>query len=568
MRMNLAVLVIAAAASVQWPLDLPQRYLTANFMEYREGRFHAGLDFKTNSQTGYPCLAVEDGSVVRLRAGAWGYGKAIYLQGDSGRTYVYGHVERLADRLRERERAAQERAGRYAVDLELAPGDLRVTRGEVLALSGQTGTGGPHLHFEVRDEAGRPVDPLGAGFAVPDRIAPRIRQLRAVPATPAAVVRGQATAWVAKPVGGVVPELAVRGPVAFSADVVEISDAMNHQLAPWRLALAVDGEVVFESRNDRIDWESVGHIRYEFLDCDGVRERWLHRRAEDAVPGRRGDAWYRHLTPGRHRLELTAADHAGNTSRVTWTLVVLGADDPWPAPAAGWVAAPVGVRFTGDDVLIPPLGAPRRPPAGDKLAAPFPLWWRPVAAAAVPAPGAPSGLVLVGAAAEYAAADWSAPGAVAVPLPAGARSFADDPRAAVYRRAGGAWAYVGPVQGFELRRPGLHAVARDTLGPVIVVREPVVVAAPGPRRVAAAVTPPRWAPLVVPVGDHGSGLDWDRLATWLDGGPLVAEPDAPRARLLIELPDDLAAGDHTLGIEAWDLAGNLTTRNLTVRVAR
>jgi hypothetical protein len=96
----------------------------------------------------------------------------------------------------------------------------------------------------------------------------------------------------------------------------------------------------------------------------------------------------------------------------------------------------------------------------------------------------------------------------------------------------------------------------------------MLTATAGPARVAAEVSPPRWAQLAIPVGDHGSGLDWDRLLAWLDGERLIVEPDAPRQRILVELPDDIAAGDHALGVEAWDLAGNLTTRNLTVRVPR
>lgn len=565
MHAHLTCLVVAASLAVQWPLDLPHRYLSSNFMEYREGRFHAGIDLKTNSQTGYPCRAVEDGSIVRLRAGAWGYGQAVYLQGASGRTYVYGHLERLADPLRARVREAQERQGRYAVDLELAPGVVAVKQGEVLALTGQTGTGGPHLHFEVRDEAGRPVDPLAAGFRVPDRIAPRVLTIRAVPAAADAQVLGKAVAQVAVPAAGRVPTLAVRGPVAFSASVVEVADVMNHKLAPWRLALTVDDETVFEARNDLIDWPSIGDIRYEFLDCAGVRERWLFRRAADQVPGRHGDDWFRQLAPGRHRLVLTAEDRAGNRSTVAWTLVVLAEGEAWPAAAAGWRAAPVGAGFAGQGLAIPPLGEPREAPPGERLSAPFPLWWR---EATAPAAAAPTGLVVAGPAAEYAAADWTADGVVPVPLPAGAAALAGDPRAAFYRRAGNAWSYVGPVRDFGLRRPGLYAVLRDTLGPVVVARSSIIAATRGPARVVAAVSAARWARLVIPVGDHGAGLDWDRLATSLDGRRLIAEPDAPRQRLLVELPDDLAAGDHTLGIEAWDLAGNLTTRTLTVRVPR
>ena len=60
--------VLAQAPSEPgWPLDLPTRYLTSNFMEFRGGRFHAGIDLKTNSETGYTVRAVEDGYISRVR---------------------------------------------------------------------------------------------------------------------------------------------------------------------------------------------------------------------------------------------------------------------------------------------------------------------------------------------------------------------------------------------------------------------------------------------------------------------------------------------------------------------
>ena len=83
------------AVEVRWPLDLPTRYLTSNFMEYRSGRFHAGLDLKTQSRTGFAARAVEDGSIVRVRATPFAYGRAVYLLGNSGRTYVYAHLSRF-----------------------------------------------------------------------------------------------------------------------------------------------------------------------------------------------------------------------------------------------------------------------------------------------------------------------------------------------------------------------------------------------------------------------------------------------------------------------------------------
>jgi murein DD-endopeptidase MepM/ murein hydrolase activator NlpD len=153
-----------------WPLDLPTRYLTSNFMEYRSGRFHAGLDLKTQSKTGFAARAVEDGSIVRVRATPFAYGRAVYLLGESGRTYVYAHLSRFNDPIRDLVRAAREKSGRYRTRLHFEPGEMTVRRGEVLGLTGESGTGGPHLHFEVRDPENGPVNPLHHGFAVPDNM--------------------------------------------------------------------------------------------------------------------------------------------------------------------------------------------------------------------------------------------------------------------------------------------------------------------------------------------------------------------------------------------------------------
>ncbi len=131
-----------------WPLTLTDRFLTSNFMEHRDGRLHAGLDLKTNSRCGFAALAAEDGWVVRVRTGkGGGYGRAVYLRGRSGRTYVYAHLSRFADPLRALVRQAQNEQQRFQVDLSLAPNRLPVYRGETIGLTGQSGTLGPHLHF-------------------------------------------------------------------------------------------------------------------------------------------------------------------------------------------------------------------------------------------------------------------------------------------------------------------------------------------------------------------------------------------------------------------------------------
>ncbi|MBK7188190.1 MAG: hypothetical protein IPH86_05750 [bacterium] len=369
-----AVTARAAPAPVpeapRWPLDLPARWLTSNFMEYRGGRFHAGIDLKTRETEGFPAYAVEDGWISRVRATPGGYGRAVYLRGASGRTYVYAHLGRFNDRLGALVGAEQERLGTWRAELELAAGQVPVSRGEVLGLTGQSGTVGPHLHFEVRDEAGLPIDPLAAGFAVRDTIPPVIHHVRALPATAQARLEGAADARLLPVAGrpwqdGLAPALHASGPIAFSARIVEATDPAGHRLEPWLIELRVDGELVCRRANEAFDFAANAQQRLEWLECGGLREQWLHRRPAVSVPGRQGDLWYlgadgAGLAPGRHTCELVAIDRAGNRASVGWDLVIAadaGAAGAGAGPGA-WEPSPVAVSMACNainDIVLSPL---------------------------------------------------------------------------------------------------------------------------------------------------------------------------------------------------------------------
>jgi murein DD-endopeptidase MepM/ murein hydrolase activator NlpD len=122
----------ADCAAMLWPVD---GTLSSPFGP-RDGRVHDGIDVAVAEDT--PVRAACDGVVAYAGNGLRGYGNVLIVQHAGQLATVYAHNRAL----------------------EVRKGD-RVTRGQIIARSGQTGhASAPHLHFEVRkDSIAR--DPLG-----------------------------------------------------------------------------------------------------------------------------------------------------------------------------------------------------------------------------------------------------------------------------------------------------------------------------------------------------------------------------------------------------------------------
>lgn len=575
-----------------WPLALDTRYLTSNFMEWRGGRFHAGIDLKTRSREGFVVRAVEDGYLSRVRCTPTAYGRVVYMRGESGKTYVYAHLQRFSDDLWARVSRAQEESGQYRTSLHFQPGDLRVKRGDVLGLSGQSGTGGPHLHFEVRDRGQRPLNPLDHGFAVDDRLPPVIHSLTAWPASGESRVFGKTGEWILKAgedgLQGDLGVLPVNGPVAFSARMVDASDIAGHKLEPWLIELRLDGEVVYRCRNEVFAFDENGLQRLEWTDRadwtdTGVsRERWLHRRPANTLVGREGQLWYSGeagtgLAAGLHHLELKVADHRGNTTAVRWQLLVTEA-----APAeekSPWIEQPLGLRFPehGPLALTPfySVGDPavmgitvlRLEPGPDPVMEPTELWVKEAQEDLVPAELASGqGLRSAGPRAIYMAADWPVESAVPVVLTDTVPEVANPARLGVYRLKGGQeWVLVnevraGPEPSFNLSDPGLHAVFEDVGAPIMEIFKKTMEVHPAEPRGIEGVSDRRWQSTPISVYDPGSGLDTGAIRATLNGQRIILEPDPPRDRVLVHWPDELEPGAHELVIEVADRAGNTSRR--------
>jgi hypothetical protein len=229
----------------RWPVPL-DRAVSSNFCEYRDGRFHAGIDVRTFGQEGIPCVAVADGWISRIRAGSRGYGKALHLMFDDSTQIVYGHLSEFAPALEDTLYAAQMRDTTFGVDFRVPSTRFRVSAGDTIAYSGMTGSTAPHLHLEVRDARDRPIDPFGTALAIPDGLKPSILRVVFVPLTAGSRVNGRCLPWGAAPKRSgdgryaIEDTLHVTGRVGVAVTVNDRVNAESGRLAPHALDVYAD----------------------------------------------------------------------------------------------------------------------------------------------------------------------------------------------------------------------------------------------------------------------------------------------------------------------------------------
>ena len=147
------------------PLDI-DLLLAGGFGELRSNHFHTGLDFKTQQKEGFNVYASAEGYISRIKISTSGYGKAIYIAHPNGFTTVYAHLQKGNPIIEKYIKTNQYKEQSFEVELFPKPSDLPVKKGEIIALSGNSGSsGGAHLHFEFRDSKTENIlNPLLFGF--------------------------------------------------------------------------------------------------------------------------------------------------------------------------------------------------------------------------------------------------------------------------------------------------------------------------------------------------------------------------------------------------------------------
>ncbi|MFT4612603.1 MAG: hypothetical protein ACJA1H_002448 [Glaciecola sp.] len=163
------------------PLDVTV-VLSGTFAELRSNHFHSGLDIKTQQRTGLKIYTAAQGYVSRIKVSHYGYGKALYITHPNGYVSVYAHLSKFSPSIQKYIKECQYDKETYEVEVFPAPEELIISADEIVAFSGNSGSsGGPHLHFEIRDNEERPINPMLFGLDVKDTKAPILSSVYAYP---------------------------------------------------------------------------------------------------------------------------------------------------------------------------------------------------------------------------------------------------------------------------------------------------------------------------------------------------------------------------------------------------
>jgi len=321
-----------------WPTDAG-RTITSTFAEYRQSHFHGGIDIGTGSSTGFKVYAARDGYVSRIRVSPTGYGKMLYVRHGDGYSTTYAHLRNFATNIEAHVTGEQKALGHYSVDIECAPEQFPVKKGEIIAYTGETGVGSPHLHFEIRDENLDFINPmLCPDFSRTDRIPPTIRGLAIRPIGAGSVVDGS---WktvflkVHRQSNGhyTIPHtFHLSGAAGLAIDVRDQANGTRFRQGIHSHELFIDDKPYYSVRLDRApsrnshlsglyyDWELVdaGRGRFQKLFIDSPTELLMYLPGEDSAGILRGSR----LSEGIHRYKILSKDHNGNAAELSGAFVL------------------------------------------------------------------------------------------------------------------------------------------------------------------------------------------------------------------------------------------------------
>ena len=317
------------------PIDFPLQ-IVGNFGELRNNHFHNGLDIRTGGMEGKNIYSVADGYVSRIKVSSVGYGNVIYITHPNGYVSVYAHLQRFKDSIASYVRKAQYLNETFEIELFPDKKTLPVKKGQIVALSGNTGSSqGPHLHFEIREEETEfTVNPLLFGFDLPDNVPPIIKSVFVYPLDENSYVNGANKYRKIPAVGSKgdfrlkIPEKPeVYGTFGFAIDAIDQMTGLANPNGVYSIEVKVDGQTVHSHKMNKVSFDENryinAHCDYEAKMKQGV---WIQKCF--IQPGNKLETYHRTTNngylnfdkPGEHQVLFIVKDIEGNTSMLNMSV--------------------------------------------------------------------------------------------------------------------------------------------------------------------------------------------------------------------------------------------------------
>ncbi|MCB1193512.1 MAG: M23 family metallopeptidase [Leptospiraceae bacterium] len=147
-----------------WPVQGNQ-VITGSFGEFRHNHFHMGMDFATESKVGIPIVAINNGKIIKIENSSYSYGNTVSILHNDGVVSRYCHLSGFSPVILRNiidQKVLDKLKRRVEFDYTMEDG-IRVKQGDVIAFSGDTGAGPPHLHMEL-SKNGVHLNPVDFGY--------------------------------------------------------------------------------------------------------------------------------------------------------------------------------------------------------------------------------------------------------------------------------------------------------------------------------------------------------------------------------------------------------------------
>ncbi len=306
----------------KWPLSKSNGY-SSSFQEFRGNHFHAGIDIRTFRKTGLPVYAIENGVIIRIRSVKRGSGRGIYIKHKDGNTSIYFHLEKFIPKLervlnRYRKYTGKKYFGNYTLRKP-----IEIYKGSLIGYSGETGSGFPHLHLEIRDSKNRAVNPFKLlEFPNTDKNVPEIKNLliRSIGNTKINGINGEVFLDIKKKGERISKSevLNFDGEFEIVLGVHDISDT-GRNVAPYKISATLNKSKIFLSRFDSFKWEDNNQLGFIYDMLYSSMSTYFFNIFSQSgykllIKGFTTDQFFNMLKPGKNSLILIVTDNFGNHS--------------------------------------------------------------------------------------------------------------------------------------------------------------------------------------------------------------------------------------------------------------